>query len=270
MFYEGWSALLRARVMSLETPVSPRDSSVLVTQCERLAEVLDEPDPYVDSYPGMAWPADSAAGAAALAECGRIIDPEYLTVARRWLDRAVIIADPETGLLPHAADRPGVRGSSSALVTVLVRHIDSAEADRMSAQLLGAFETRIFGLLPAIREYPRGVSGRGDVDSGPVLLGVSAPASVVGIGAALVGGDEETAGALRATTELFGVPAAWGGHRRYAIGRLAVGDAFLAWASSAPGPGGSSGVRWRARWAGWSLGALALGVLGFVALWRTR
>ena len=47
-------------------------------------------------------------------------------------------------------------------------------------------------------------------------------------------GDAETAEALRATVEAAGLPLQWRGERSYALGRLPVGDAFLAWASSLP------------------------------------
>ena len=113
--------------------------------------------------------------------------------------------------------------------------IDPAFGRDQYGQSRTAFEARVLGVLPIVREYPRGVAGSGDVDSGPVVLGASAPASVVGIGAALAAGDSERAEGLRATVELLGLPWAWGGERAYAGGRLPVGDAFLAWASSVPG-----------------------------------
>ena len=56
------------------------------------------------------------------------------------------------------------------------------------------------GLGPAVREYPRGLDGPGDVDSGPLPLGVSFSATVVTLGAAQVQGDRRAgrrAGQLR-------------------------------------------------------------------------
>ena len=87
-------------------------------------------------------------------------------------------------------------------------------------------EVGLFG----VREYPRGTDGVGDVDSGPLLLGVSASASTVTLAAARVVGDTELATALDREAELLGLPLRWGDERRYALGLLPVGDAFLAWA----------------------------------------
>ncbi len=90
-----------------------------------------------------------------------------------------------------------------------------------------------FGL-PGIREYPHGVEGVGDVDSGPVILGFAGPATVVGAGAARVHGDGRLAGILLGVVEMAGVPFQLTGTRRYAGGMVPVGDAFIAWSRSSP------------------------------------
>ena len=83
-----------------------------------------------------------------------------------------------------------------------------------------------------MRKYPRGSEGSGDVDSGPLVLGVSASASAstVALAAARIVGDAELASDLDREAELLGLPTRWGGERRYRLGLLPVGDAFLAWA----------------------------------------
>lgn len=95
-----------------------------------------------------------------------------------------------------------------------------------------AFITTRLGLT-GLAEYPDGEEGEGDVDSGPLILGVSASASVVMAGAAAFYGDEPTADALFGTMELAGLPFDVGAGKRYGFGLLPVGDAFVAWASAA-------------------------------------
>jgi hypothetical protein len=91
----------------------------------------------------------------------------------------------------------------------------------------------------AVREYPAGVQGEGDVDSGPLVAGMSASATAVTIGSARANGDTALASVLTREAEVFGLP--WGGeHRRYLFGRLPVADAFLAWARAAPVGAGTS------------------------------
>jgi hypothetical protein len=70
-----------------------------------------------------------------------------------------------------------------------------------------------FGL-PGVREYPRGSRGGGDVDSGPLVAGLSASASTVTLGAARVHGDHRLAGALTNAIEFLGVPLGWRGQKR--------------------------------------------------------
>ncbi|WP_431973187.1 hypothetical protein [Micromonospora haikouensis] len=89
------------------------------------------------------------------------------------------------------------------------------------------------GLGPAVREYPDGTAGPGDVDSGPLLLGVSLSATVVTLGAAQSQGDAALAGALANYGDLVGLPVDTPTTRRYAFGVLPVGDAFLAWSKTA-------------------------------------
>jgi hypothetical protein len=125
-------------------------------------------------------------------------------------------------------------------------------------------------LAPGVREYPHGVAGTGDVDSGPILLGYSGPALVVGAAAALAHGDEELARVLLSVTEAAGLPVELRGSRRYAGGFVPVGDAFIAWTRTTPTPPGPAAEeRRRLTWTWWWLPAHLLSAL-FAALvvWR--
>ena len=95
--------------------------------------------------------------------------------------------------------------------------------------------------LVGVREYPAGDGTAGDVDSGPLLFGVSASASAVTLAAARRNGAVELAADLDHQAEYLGIPLEWAGRRRFAFGLLPVGDAFVAWARGVPvgdaGPG---------------------------------
>lgn len=274
MFYEGWVAHLRAGTLHLGGGAAA--DTAFRASCARLDAAFRALGPFADSYVGMAWPADNAVGAAALASCGTLLDARYTESARAWLRAALRRVDPATGLIPHEAGPPLPRGESAALMIRFVHEIDPRVAAAQYDAMLRTFATRFAGLLPAVREYPHGVHGRGDVDSGPVVLGVSAPASVVGVAAARITGHARAAADLRATPEVLGLPLQWGGRRAYAFGRLPVGDAFLAWASvvrpwntpaAAPvasTPYGGWRVTWYVLWGG----VLTLCVTGLARLAR--
>jgi len=274
VFYEGWVEHLRAGTLHLGGGAA-RDTAFRAA-CERLDAAFRGGGPFLDSYEGMAWPADNAVGAAVLRSCGTLLDPRYARTAEAWLRAALARADPATGLLPHDADSPQPRGESAALMIRFVHEIDPAAAAAQYRAFERTFATRFAGFLPAMREFPPGVRGYEDVDAGPIVLGVSAPASVVGIAAARMTGHHRAARDLRATPEVLGAPLQWSGRRSYAFGRLPVGDAFLAWSTvvrpwnvpaAAPSPSTPYGG-WRAVWCGlWGL-VLALSVARLARIFR--
>ena len=140
--------------------------------------------------------------------------------------------DPKTGLIPHeylAYDPGQASGSSQSLMINFLPLIDTSFAKTQFALYKKHFLDYRFGLA-GIREYPKGTTGRGDIDSGPVLLSIGGAASVVGVKAMLMNGDCDQHIAIRNSIEGFGVPIRWGNKKKYLGGQLAVADAFIAWA----------------------------------------
>jgi hypothetical protein len=111
------------------------------------------------------------------------------------------------------------------------------------------------GLGPAVREYQSGVDGSGDVDSGPLVLGISLSATTVTLGAARVHHDS-LADALAREGDLVGVPLSGVHSKRYVFGVLPIADAFLVWSATArpwvaspqPAFGADVGWWWRLPW----------------------
>jgi hypothetical protein len=105
--------------------------------------------------------------------------------------------------------------------------------DRLqSADGTGPFDRDRFVTGVGVREYPKGVGGKGDVDSGPLILGLGLSASVVTMGAARVQHDP-LADRLAREGDLLGLPLSGLTTKRYLFGTLPIGDAFLAWSASA-------------------------------------
>ncbi len=248
-YYQSWSLYLRSVVLRSLPPgdAVPFDTAAYGRDCERFADALRRsPSPYLPSYPDGVWPADTGVGIAALAIRDEVLGPRYAPVIRAWVRAVNARVDPATGAIPHGErvegwPGDGPRGESLALLSIALQDVDASLARRQYRMLRAHFVDYRWGL-PGVREYPRGVDGQGDVDSGPLVLGFSGPATVVGAGAALVHGDERTGDALLATAEVLGFPVQWRGHRWYAAGTLPVGDAFLAWVRTLPpgAPGASS------------------------------
>ncbi|WP_422769097.1 hypothetical protein ACN28C_20210 [Plantactinospora sp. WMMC1484] len=242
VFYRGWTNWLRGGMLSLHT-ARARDPAELTRFAEdsaALAAAFDAAgSPYLPAYPGQAWPVDSTVAIASLRLHDTLLPARFDGTVDRWLSGVRQRLDPETGLLPHRVDPvrgapvDGARGSSQSMILRFLVDVDPAFA---RAQYLGFRERFVatpLGLGPAVREYPAGTSGPGDVDSGPLLLGISLSATVVTLGAAQVQGDAALAGALANYGELAGVPVTTPWSKRYALGAVPIGDAFLAWSKAA-------------------------------------
>lgn len=236
-FYQGWSSYVLARKLQLQS-VSNYDSTMLKIfqeKCKMIANAVTRNDrPYLSSYSYGTWPADNLLCLSALALHDQLFEPSYGAEINSWIEKIKAHLDPETGLIPHEylAHEPGpARGSSQSLMLNFLPLIDPSFAKTQFTLYEHHFLDYRFGLA-GIREYPKGVSGKGDIDSGPVLLGIGGAASVVGARAMLMNGDCSKHIAIRNSIEGFGVPIRWGKKKKYLGGKLAVADAFIAWANA--------------------------------------
>ncbi|MEO6086368.1 MAG: hypothetical protein ABIQ18_24965 [Umezawaea sp.] len=275
VFYRGWTNWLRGGVLSLQ-PAGQRDpaeSRRFDEDSAALGAAFDTSvSPYLAAYPGQAWPVDSVVAMASLRLHDTLAPPKFAGTAERWLREVGQRLDPRTGLIPHrvhpdtGAPTEVARGSSQSLIHRFLPEIDPVFADTQYLRFREQYVASPLGLGPTVREYPQGMDGPVDVDSGPLPLGVSLSASAVAIGAAQAHGDRPLAGALANYAELIGLPIDTPWTKRYAFGLVPIGDAFLAWSKTArpwvvpePSPPSASvSWWWRTPW------VLLLVVLGAV------
>jgi hypothetical protein len=272
VFWAGWSLLLaveQARLSGLEA-----DRQDVRDRATRILTALNaDADGFLESYPGQSWPVDNMTAVAALARADALVSvPGVAAAVTAWPSRIAGVRDRATGLLPHKLGADGTvvegpRGSSQALLLSFEPDVDPALAAQDYRRFVSTFVVRRIGLV-GVREFPAGTKGDPDQDSGPLLLGVSASASAVALAAALRQRDGRLADGLNAEAELFGLPITWDGGRRYGLGTLPVGDAFLAWTRSQSASVSPAGSRPSPRplWLLWGTlpllpGALALALL---------
>ncbi|GAA2381806.1 hypothetical protein Cme02nite_52630 [Catellatospora methionotrophica] len=288
VFYQGWATWLRGGVVALDGSGAPErarlsaDADVLATAFRRQLDATGSP--FLTAYPGQAWPCDSAVGLAAVRLAGTLTGADRADLVRDWLAAADARRDPATGLLPHTVDpatgqpTSGARATSQVMILRFLREVDPAAGARDWAVFRERFASTVPGV-PGIREHPRGVDLAGDVDSGPLVGGLSLSASAVALGDAVVYGDAPAAAALTGLAEAAGLAVQWDGTRRYLGGQLPVGDAFLAWSLAArPWTGGETSAAtgpswtWRLPWyavlsallaPAWLLGLAAAGIAPF-------
>jgi hypothetical protein len=234
-FYTGWSTYVLGRQLELSKR-GGSDDRKFKNHCERIAEFLKtSTTPVASSYPGMAWPADMMMCVAALRLHDEMFAPLYTSLIQRWVSKLKANLD-EHGLIPHGVHAntgksiESARGSSQSLMLVFLHDIDPAFASEQFKVYDSLFVTTRLGL-PAIYEYPRGTWGLGDIDSGPVLLGIGGAASIVGM-RTLATFDHEDAIGVRNGIEAFGLSPRRKESKSYFFGTLPIADAFITWAQA--------------------------------------
>jgi hypothetical protein len=226
--YLAYSALAVSMARRLD-PAFPRrvalQHDALIAAYER--RLLASKTGLIETYPGEAYPTDVAAVAAAIAVHGRATGTSHAAVLAHWAKGVrELQIDKKSGLVIQRMDaRTGAahdapRGSGTGLAAYF-----AGFADRSIAQLLadGLWRHRstFFGF-GAIREYADGYRGHGDVDSGPVVFGVSVAATGFALAPAHAFGHADALTSLYRTVDLFGLPVG----DRFATGG-AIGNALL-------------------------------------------
>jgi hypothetical protein len=193
--------------------------------------VLQSPIGLAETYPGEVYPVDNAAIMGALALHQRVTGVDHAEVLAGWAARLPSLRDAETGLLIQAVAPTdarmvdGPRGSGTALAVYFLSFADAEQSRSLYEAVRGHLRRDLLGF-GAVREYPPGSDGRGDIDSGPVVLGVSISATGFALAGSRIHGDSATFEALYATAYLFGAPVDRDGVRSFALGGP-LGDAMM-------------------------------------------
>lgn len=238
-FYQSWLAWLEASALEMY-PSAKRPGTLqkyFRERCISLSMALDSIEtPFPPSYIGQSWPADITVGIAALAACTKMFPEKYDTTISEWVHKTRARLD-SFGLIPHKTHTETgeaispARGSSSSLMLCFLPEIDK----NFAQEVFEAYEKILFDKalgLPGIREYPKPSEALGDVDSGPVLLGIGSVASIVGRRALAVNGRPELGRQFAAQLEGFGFPKFDDDGKTYLFGGLPMVDAFIAWVNS--------------------------------------
>lgn len=187
----------------------------------------------VESYPGEAYPVDNAAVLGSLLLHTRVSGVVHTEAVAPLAARfRVAWRDPRSGLLHQAIDpRDGApadaaRASGTAFAAVLMaygerevsRELYQVTRDRCAEDTIG------FGY---IDEYPVGMlAGRGDIDSGPLIFGISPSATGFVLGGARLFQERPWFVKLYRTAHLTGVPTARDGRHVFVTGGP-LGNALL-------------------------------------------
>lgn len=186
------------------------------------ARVDSDPEGLPETYPGETYPPDVSACVGAIGLHARLTGGDASAIVSRWVARARDYAvDPDSGWLRQNEGGRG-RGSGTALAVYFLAFADRQLSAQLFDALTGSGVRSVLGFA-AIREHPPfSMPSGGDIDSGPVLFGVSVSATGFTLAGARIYEERALFRGIHRTASLFGVPA--GG--RYVTGGV-LGDAIL-------------------------------------------
>ncbi len=241
MFYSGWSNYLLSGILLLQKE-DERNQAEIELYKSRSSELANSfrasSSPFLSSYPHQSWPADSFPGIVSLKVYDKLIEEKYHSLYTAWLDKALALVDFKTGLIPHKTDsKSGIgieppRGTSQTLILFFLNELDREIGKSQYEKFRQLFVVERFNLL-GVKEYPFTTQIIGDIDSGPLIGGVSLSASTVALASSRIYDDKELENIITREGESLGLPIQFQGKRRYMFGLIPIGDAFYAWSRTA-------------------------------------
>jgi hypothetical protein len=237
VFYLGWSNRLLGGLLKIQksSERAQADLEKFHGQSQELAKAfLLSPNLHLEAYPGMTWPCDQTVALASLVLHDSLFNTNYRSISQKWIEHTKLHLDPQTGLIPHKIDSVtgaieiAARGSSQVYMLSFLSELDEVFAKQQYDLFYKHFVMSSGSFYP-VREYPSNVSGVGDIDSGPVILGIGPTSTIVSLVAAKANQDLELFESSLLLIEIFGFPWTWNEEKSYAMGSFLVIDDFVLW-----------------------------------------
>ena len=182
------------------------------------------PHQIIETYPDEAYPVDNASGLASLLLHQRLTGADHSAAISgtrecfrtRW-------RDPRTGLLLQAIDhrsgQPTDRGRASG--TALAAYFLAMADPDLARPYFHSLRTHLAGSILGfgyVDEYTAGQQGGGDIDSGPLIFGMSPSGTGFTIATSRAFGDRSLYVSLARTAYLMGAPVTRGDERFFITG----------------------------------------------------
>jgi hypothetical protein len=182
------------------------------------------PHQIIETYPDEAYPVDNASGLASLLLHQRITGTDHSAALAGTLECfRTGWRDPRTGLLLQAIDhrsgQPTDHGRASG--TALAAYFLAMAEPNLARPLFESLRTHLTGSILGFgyaNEYAAGEHGFGDIDSGPLIFGMSPSGTGFAIATARAFGDRALYVSLARTAYLMGAPVASGDDRFFITG----------------------------------------------------
>lgn len=183
------------------------------------------------TYPSELYVPDNCAVVGSLGLYYRLFPEKKSDFVKSWLKKMERLRDQETGLLAFSVSISGEplergRGSGSAWNVFYLSYADPEWAQAQFKKIKEHLYQPLFLGMAGIREYPKGVEGSGDVDSGPVIFGASPAGTGFAIAGARLTNDQDFLQQMLRTSEFIGWTWSWNSQKEFLVAPL-VGDAIM-------------------------------------------
>ena len=225
MFYNGWSNLVHTkyidsrlfRLSSIQNKIKDASSAIV----RRLSESQRDSVTILPSYADACWPADNLIGMCSVGND---------TLRAQWIDVIKNASKHTSGLIHHTGSNVSeIRGSSSAMITYCLNEIGYEKIDQYNSIYKKVFVDNYLGI-QLVKENENG-SNEMDVDSGPIVFGYGASATIMNIKAQASFNNPEaklTWGAMNT----IAVPINLFGKKYYLLKQEPMLDLFMLWGST--------------------------------------
>lgn len=225
-FYNGWTNFVLNKYIKSHLfdhsgiPEKVTEYNNSITQS--IVKLQQDSLQLIDTYPGSVWPGDNMA-------CIASLDNKYADIKLDWYYKLLDSSSSDSILLDHVlGDRGEIRGSSQALCIYFLSQVDFDFAKCTNEYYTKLFvDRRLGGEL--VKEYLY-ENSYGDVDSGPIILGYGAVASIMNTKTQAtldMGNPSWTWGALN----ILGLPINIFGDKYYLGKKEEMFDIFMLWCS---------------------------------------
>lgn len=175
MFYQGWSNLVYSTYRKSKLMKYSKISQLVEKKSEEIESTINQIQAdslrIIDTYIGSNWPADNLIG---------ILSIGNKTTQNQWIELILNTTEHQSGLIHHSGSRKNtIRGSSTAMITYCLNKTGYSDIQKYNDKLDSIFIDKYLGI-QLVKENEDG-SNEMDVDSGPVLFGYGASATIMNI-----------------------------------------------------------------------------------------
>ena len=196
--------------------------------------LMQSPHMLSETYPGECYIPDNVVLVAVISLYDELVQGEKkpTSFTKQWVAKMKKeFIDKKSGLMAFTVSAKGKviqggRGSSGGWNSHYLLHAHPEFAKELYLNLEKNFYDKLFFGIAGMREWPHGVDKEGDVDSGPLIFGLSPSGTGFSIAGALFIRRETVLDALLFTSEAAGFTFLWRKERSYLLAPL-VGEAIM-------------------------------------------